>query len=58
MLIDFTGMMRGTNANGIYSFSFRPENKLQIFPQNTYKFNPKDHIVMDEVQECIPDNFW
>ena len=35
-----------------------PENKLRIFPPNSYKFKPKDHIVLDEVQECILDNFW
>ena len=37
---------------------FGAENKLKIFPPNTYKFKPKDHIILNEVQECILDNFW
>lgn len=40
------------------TFIFGPENKLRIFPPNSYKFKPKDHIILDEVQECILDNFW
>src|SRR6266540_5139900 len=51
-------MKRGISFNGIETFSFRPENKLRIFPPNSYKFKPKDHIVLDERQECILDNFW
>ena len=51
-------MKRGLSPNGFESFSFGAENKLRIFPPNTYKFKPKDHIVLDEVQECILDNFW
>jgi hypothetical protein len=33
-------------------------NKLKIFPPNSFKFKPKDRIIIDEVQECILDNFW
>ena len=51
-------MKREMNANGMEQFSFGPENKLRIFPPNTYKFKPKDHILLNEVQECILDNFW
>ena len=51
-------MNRGVSFNGIETFSFRSENKLRIFPPNSYKFKPKDHIVLDEMQECILDNFW
>jgi len=51
-------MKRGISFNGIETFSFRPENKLRIFPPNSYKFKPKDHIVLDERHECILDNFW
>jgi hypothetical protein len=39
-------------------FSFRNNNMLKIFPPNSSKFKLKDHIIIDEVQECIPDNFW
>lgn len=51
-------MKRGLSPNGFETFSFGAENNLKIFPPNTYKFKPKDHIVLDEVQECILDNFW
>jgi len=51
-------MKRGMSPSGGESFSFGTENRLRIFPPNTYKFKPKDHIVLDEIQECILDNFW
>jgi hypothetical protein len=51
-------MKRGMNFNGMETFSFGAENKLRIFPPNTYKFKPKDHIVLDDMQECILDNLW
>ena len=51
-------MRRATTNTGIETLSFGPENKLRIFPPNSYKFKPKDHIVLDEAQECILDNFW
>jgi hypothetical protein len=51
-------MKRGMNFNGIETFSFGAENKLRIFPPNSYKFKPKDHIVLDDMQECILDNLW
>ena len=46
---------------GIEYFSFGyDEYKLKIFPPNAYeyKFKPKDHININEIQECILDNFW
>lgn len=51
-------MKRGLSFNGIETMSFGAENKLRIFPPNTYKFKPKNHIVLDDQQECILDNFW
>jgi hypothetical protein len=51
-------MKRSTNHMGVESFSFENDNKLKIFPSNLFKFKPKDHIIIDEVQECISDNFW
>ena len=51
-------MKRGLGFNGIETMSFGAENKLRIFPPNTYKFKPKNHIVLDDKQECILDNFW
>jgi len=46
------------SPTGGESFSFGTENRLRIFPTNTYKFKPKDYIVLDEIQECVLDNFW
>jgi hypothetical protein len=52
-------MKKGMSFRGAEHFTFGQENKLRIFPPNTYKFKPKnDHIILDEVQECILDNFW
>ena len=51
-------MKRGTSPIGGECFSFEIDNKLRIFPLNTYKFKPRDHIVLDDIQECILDNFW
>jgi len=51
-------MKKGISFNGIETFTFGSENnKLRIFPPNSYKFRPKDHIILDEIQECILDNF-
>ncbi|KAG2633676.1 hypothetical protein PVAP13_2NG242803, partial [Panicum virgatum] len=47
-----------TNLSGVETFVFSPENKLRVFPPNSYKFKPKYHIVLDEVQECLLENFW
>ena len=47
-----------TNFSGVETFVFSPENKLRVFPPNSYKFKPRDLIVLDEVHECILDNFW
>ncbi|KAJ1255943.1 hypothetical protein BS78_K131500 [Paspalum vaginatum] len=52
-------MKRGISFNGIETFMFGSENnKLRIFPPNSYKFRPKDRIILDEVQECLLGNFW
>lgn len=51
-------MKKSMNYNGVEFFTFGEDNKLRIFPPNSYKFKPKDHIIIDEVQECILDNFW
>jgi hypothetical protein len=45
------------NHIGVESFSFENDNKLKIFPPNSFKFKPNDHIIIDKVQECILDNF-
>ena len=39
-------------------FNFAIDNKLKNFLPNTYKFKPRDHIVLDDIQECILDNFF
>jgi hypothetical protein len=51
-------MKRSMNHMGVESFSFGNDNKLKIFPPNSFKFKPKDHTIIDEVQDCILDNFW
>ena len=51
-------MKRGTSHIESECFSFGTDNKQRIFPPNTYKFKPRDHIVLDEIQECILDSFW
>jgi len=51
-------MKKGTSPSGGECFSFGTENKLRIFPPNTYKFKPRDHIVLHYIKECILDNFW
>ena len=51
-------MKRGVSPIGGECFSFGIGNKLRIFPSNTYKFKPRDHIFLDDIQECILDNFW
>lgn len=51
-------MKRGTLPNGTEVFTFGTENSLKIFPPNTFKFKPKSHIALDNIQECILDNFW
>jgi hypothetical protein len=51
-------MKRTVNHKGVEFFSFRNDNKLKIFPPNSFKFKPKDHIIIDELQEYILDNFW
>jgi hypothetical protein len=50
-------MKRSTNHMGVEPFNFGNDNKLKIFPPNSFKFKSKDHIIIDEVQECILDNF-
>ena len=50
-------MKKGACPSENEYFNFGTENKLRIFPPNTYKLKPRDHIVLDEIQECILDNF-
>jgi hypothetical protein len=50
-------MKRTVNHMGVESFTFENDNKLKIFEPNSFKFKSKDHIIIDEVQECILDNF-
>ena len=58
VLLSCRMMKKTTNFSGVETFVFSPENKLRVFPPNSYKFKPRDHIVLDEVQECLLDNFW
>lgn len=51
-------MKKGLLPNGMETFIFSPENKLRIFPPKTFNFKPKDHIKIDEVQQCVLDNLW
>jgi hypothetical protein len=51
-------MKGGILPNGTEVFTFEIENTLRIFPLNTFKFKAKGHIALDEIQECILDNFW
>jgi hypothetical protein len=51
-------MKRIVNHIGAESFSFGNDNNLKIFPPNSFKFKPNDHIIIDGIQECILDNFW
>jgi hypothetical protein len=51
-------MKSSTNHMGVESFNSGNDNKLKIFRPTSIKFKPKDHIIIDEVQECILDNFW
>jgi hypothetical protein len=50
-------MKKSMNHMGVESFRFENDNKLKIFSPNSFIFKPKDHIVIDEFQECILDNF-
>jgi hypothetical protein len=50
-------MKRSINHIGVESFSFENDNKLKIFPPNSFKFKPNDYIIIDKVQKCILDNF-
>ncbi|KAG2611557.1 hypothetical protein PVAP13_4KG105000 [Panicum virgatum] len=55
-------MKRGVSPSVNERFSFGTENRLRIFPPYIYiyiyKFKPRNHIVLHEIQECILDNFW
>lgn len=51
-------MKRGLHPHGFEAFSFGAENSLKIFEPNTFNSRPKKHIILDEIQECILDNFW
>ena len=49
-------MKRGLLPTGNECFIFGDDNKLKIFPPNTFNFKPKNHIHVDEIQRCILDN--
>ena len=51
-------MKRGLLPSGNECFIFGDENKLKIFPTNSFNFKPKNHIRIDDIQRCILDNFW
>lgn len=51
-------MKRAVNNVEVEYYTFGPDNKLKVFPPNTFKFKPKDYIFMDEVQQCLLDNLW
>ena len=51
-------MKRAMNNAEVEYYTFGSENKLRVFPLNTFKFKPKDHILMDEVQQYLLDNLW
>jgi hypothetical protein len=51
-------MKKGTSPISNEYFSFGTNNELRIFPPNTFKFKPRDHIVLDDIQQCILDNYW
>jgi hypothetical protein len=58
MVIYFAGMKKGTSPISNEYFSFGTNNELRIFPLNTFKFKLRDHIVLDDIQECILDHCW
>jgi hypothetical protein len=49
-------MKRIVNHMGVESISFGNDKKLKIFSPNSFKIKPNDHIIIDDVQECILDN--
>ena len=52
-------MKKGLHPHGFEAINFGAENSLKIFEPNTFNFRPKKHIInLDEIQECILDNFW
>lgn len=51
-------MKNAMNNAEVEYYTFGNDNKLRVFPPNTFKFKPKDHIFTDEVQQCLLDNLW
>ena len=52
-------MRRGnTPMSSWEKMQFGAENSLTVFPLNTFNFNPKRHIAVNNKQQCILDNFW
>ena len=52
-------MKKSVTFSGIETSVFGQDNNLRVFPPtNSYKFKPREHIILDEVQECILNNFW
>lgn len=53
-------MKRGSSPSPFENefYHFGNDNKLRIFPPNTFNFKPKNPVILDNVQDCILDNFW
>ena len=52
-------MKRGNSPTSSWEkMQFGAENALTIFPPNTFNFNPKRHVVVNNRQQCLLDNFW
>lgn len=52
-------MKRGNSPTSSWEkMQFGAENALTIFPPNTFNFNPKRHVVVNNKQQCLLDNFW
>ena len=52
-------MKRGnTPMSSWEKMQFGSGNALTIFPPNTFNFNPKRHVVVNNRQQCLLDNFW
>jgi hypothetical protein len=52
-------MKRGNSPISSWEkMQFGAENALTIFPPNTFNFNPKRHVIVNNRQQCLLDNFW
>ncbi|KAM3335580.1 hypothetical protein ACQJBY_029842 [Aegilops geniculata] len=48
-------MKRRTLVGGSDCLIFGDDNKLKIFPPNTFNFKPKDNIHVDDIERCLLD---